>query len=282
MAYDEANELVAEWLLGGRMLARVTATEAMRQSETSLTKPVLMRCETSKGTSLEIHCKFSAGCHDGQKSLAREVVAACLAADLGLPVPDPYLVEVPTELASTVVDPDIAGLLQASSPVAFGSTDVGNQFHTWTSGNKVSDAMMPVALGTFVFDAVIDNRDRRIPNPNCLVAGDRVHLIDHELGFPPIAERAADWKPPWEPDSLRRLRNGDHIFYRHLRKRPLDFSPLEAAWSKVTDRRLMEYREAIPSEWATALPAVAEALDQIRSVRDNFSGVIAEIRRVLQ
>lgn len=105
------------------MLGRVTAGEAMRQSKTSRTKPVLMRCETGMGTSLEVFCKFSDGCYDGEKSLAREVVAVCLAADLGLPVPVPYLVEVPPELISSVVDVDIAGLLQDSSPVAFGSAN---------------------------------------------------------------------------------------------------------------------------------------------------------------
>ena len=213
--------------------------------------------------------------------MAREVVAVCLAADLGLPVPVPYLVEVPPELTLSVVDVDIARLLQDSSPVAFGSANAGTQFHVWTSGNKVTDAMVPMALGALVFDAVIDNYDRRISNPNCLVAGDQVRLFDHELGFPSTAA-IIGWEPPWKPGSLQRLRNADHIFYRQLRKRHLDFSPLQAAWSRVSDNRLLKYRSAIPSEWVTALPTVDEALDRVRSARDNFSGVIAEIRRVLQ
>ncbi len=263
------------------MLERVTADEAIQQSKTSRTKPVLMRCETGADTLLEVYCKFSRGCDDGVRSLAREVVAASLAVDLGLPVPATYLVEIPPELAAGVMDVDIARLLQASSPVAFGSENVGNQFHTWTSGNKVSDAMVPLALCTLIFDAVIDNYDRRLANPNCLVAGDRVRLIDHELGFPPTAT-IVGWKPPWQPDSLRWLRKGEHIFYRQLRKRRLDFRPLQAAWSKVSNDRLLEYRDAVPSEWVDALPMVDDALDRIRTARDNFSGVIAEIRRVLQ
>ena len=44
--------------------------------------------------------------------------------------------------------------------------------------------MLPVALGTFVFDAVIENPDRRPGNPNCLIAGQDIRLIDHELAFP--------------------------------------------------------------------------------------------------
>ena len=50
-----------------------------------------MLCEADTDHPLELFCKLSAGCDQGVTSLAREVVAACLAADLGLPVPIPYL-----------------------------------------------------------------------------------------------------------------------------------------------------------------------------------------------
>ncbi len=37
-------------------------------------------------------------------------------------------------------------------------------------------AMVPVALATFVFDAIIQNPDRRSGNPNCLVRGDAFRI----------------------------------------------------------------------------------------------------------
>ena len=51
------------------------------------------------------------------------------------------------------------------------------------------------SLRALVFDAVIDNADRKPSNPNCLVAGDRLHLIDDELAFPPTAG-IPGWRPP--------------------------------------------------------------------------------------
>ena len=261
------------------MLGRVTADEVIRQWKQSRTKPVLMLCEADTGTPFEVFCKLSAGCFEGVKSLAREVVAACLAVDLELPIPVPYVVEVPAALASTVTDTDIAQLLQASSPVAFGSARVGTQYSAWSRGSRVTPPMLSTALGTFVFDAVIDNTDRRVSNPNCLVAGDRIRLIDHELAFPPTL---VGWQPPWRTGSLQWLCKADHIFYRQLRNRSLDFSRVQALWSGISDDRLQEYRNAIPTEWGVALPAVDEALDRVRSARDNLDGVIAEIRRVLQ
>ena len=264
------------------MLDRVTADEVIRQAKSGRTKPVLMRCEAETDRPIEVFCKLSAGCFEGVASLAREVVAACLAADLKLPVPTPYLVEIPSALASVVMDPGIAKRLQASSSVGFGSTKVENQFSVWTTGNRVTEAMLPSALGALVFDAVIENVDRRASNPNCLVARDNFRLIDHELAFPPMSG-LLDWQPPWKLGGLRWLNQADgHIFCQQLKKRPLDFRPLQALWLAISDTRLLEYRDAIPPEWNEALPAVDEALDRARNTRGNIDGVITEIRRVLQ
>ena len=264
------------------MLSRVTASEIIREASSGRTKPVLMHCEIDSDIAIEVFCKLSTGCFEGVTSLAREVVAACLALDLNLPVPTPYLVEVPSILASIVTDSDIAERLRASSPIGFGSAKVRSQFSVWTSGSRVTASMLPSALGAFVFDAVIDNADRKPSNPNCLVARDRLHLIDHELSFPSTAGLLG-WQPPWQEGALSWLDRVDgHLFCRELKIRHLDFGPLRQLWSGISDDRLLEYGRTIPPEWETAQPAVEEALDRIRNARDNLDGVIAEIRRVLQ
>lgn len=264
------------------MLGRVTADEVVRRATSGRTCPVLMLCDADTDTPLEVFCKLSASCEQGVASLAREVIAACLAQDLGLPVPIPYLIDIPSGLASIVADKAIADRLQASSGVGFGSAKVDNQFSSWNLGSRVSETMLPDALGTLVFDAVIENVDRRITNPNCLVSGDRIRIIDHELAFPSKAT-VIGWRPPWHPGELSWLNQPDgHIFCRGLKGRNLDLLTLPELWSGVSDARLLEYRAAIPAEWHKALPAVDEALDRIRSARDNIDGVIAEIERVLQ
>ena len=235
------------------MLDRVIASEVIREAISGRTKPVLMLCEADTDEAIEVFCKLSAGCFEDVTSLAREVMAVCLAIDLNLPVPTPYLVEIPTALASVMADPDIAARLGASSSVGFGSAKVANQFSMWSSGNRVTESMLPTALGTFVFDAVIDNADRKPSNPNCLVAGDRLHLIDHELAFPSTAGLPG-WRPPWQAGALNWLdRVGGHLFRRDLKARNLDFGPLRQRWSEISDNRLLEYRQAIPPEWDAAL-----------------------------
>lgn len=264
------------------MISRVTADEVVRQADSGRTEPIIVLCGAETDQPLEVYCKLSAGCFEGVVSLAREVVAACLAADLSLPVPTPYLVEIPPELASVVKDGSIARRLQNSSPVGFGSAKIKNQRGIWTAGTRITEAMLPAALGAMVFDAIIDNPDRRPSNPNCLVSGDDLHLIDHELAFPRTAG-LLNWQPPWRPGALQRLDAVDgHIFAGGLKRHRLDFDHIRAVWSAISDERLSEYRNAIPPEWVEALPAVDEALGRVRDARDNFDGVIAEIERVLR
>ena len=268
------------------MIVRLAADEFIRQATSGRTRPILTLCESETDKPLEVFCKVSAGCFEGVTSLAREVLASCLAADLNLPVPQPYLVEISLDLVSTVTDIDMRHRLQNSCAVGFGSARVENQFSAWTTGNRVTDAMLPSALGTLLFDAIIQNSDRRLSNPNCLVAGDHLRLIDHELAFPSSSQllnRLAAWKM----GGTQWLCGADgHIFCRDLKlnqkRRLLNFGPLRALWSSISDTRLKEYRAVIPHEWATAIPAVDEGLKQIQYARDNFDGIITEIRRVLK
>ena len=263
------------------LLSRVEADEVIRRATSGRTLPVILLCEADSGVPVELFCKLSAGCDANVASLAREVVAACLARDLCLPVPQPYLVDVPTDIGALVTDPEIATLFQTSSSVAFGSAKVGNQFSIWTSTTRITDAMVPAAFSAIVFDGVIDNVDRRESNPNCLVSGDEFRLIDHELAFPDTAGLIGS-NPPWMPGSLEWLkRDSRHIFCAGLKGRQYDTSPLVELWSNVSDDRLLEYRQSIPEEWSHALPRVDEALERISNGRDNIGGVIAEIKRVL-
>ena len=260
---------------------RVTADEVIRTAATGRTRPILMRCEADTDSPKELFCKISEGCDRGVTSLAIEVVAARLAINLGLPVPVPYLVDIPSGLVSAVNDVDIAARLQTGAGVCFGSSRVQG-FGAWSSGSRVTEAMQPVALSALVFDAVIENADRRPSNPNCLVSGDRIRLIDHEMAFP-ATETLIGRRPPWQTGGLAWLSQPDgHIFRNELGKRSLDYSFLPGVWSKVTDSRLLDYRAAIPSEWSRALPAVEDALKRIRNARDNLNAVIAEIQRVLR
>ena len=265
------------------MLARLTATQVIREAAAGRTKPLLVSCHNEDARPIELFCKVSEGCEEGVVGLAMEVVAACIAIRLQLPVPNPLLVDLSPGLSDVVQDERIRRRIVASSSVAFGSMYLPKRFVAWHKGSRVSSETIHAALGAFVFDAVIDNTDRRPSNPNCLHSGQEIRLIDHELAFP--RNLVGNQPSPWKEGGLRWLHGQDrHIFWKELRRHAqrLDFGRISGLWETLSDECLERIRRAVPAEWDEACPAVDKALDRIRQARANMSGVISEVRRVLK
>jgi hypothetical protein len=262
------------------MLKRITPIQYDRPTTRGRTEPSFITCELNDGTTVEVVAKFSAGCDQGETNLVREVIAACLAGDLGLPIPEPFLIDLPGDWIETVPDARRKAIIQSSSPVAFGSKYAGNGFSAWNSGNLISDIMLPTAAAIFTFDAIIQNPDRRAENPNCLVRGGDVRIFDHELAF--SHGLMIGWRPPWVLGSLKPLEtNGNHIFRSCLKGRPIDFAAIRAVWTGLSDARINDYEKAIPPEWVNAAAVVASASKLIRDARDNIDACLTEVKRVL-
>ena len=140
--------------------------------------------------------------------------------------------------------------------------------------------MVDTALGILVFDAIIQNDDRRDGNANCLVLGEHLRIIDHELAF--AHAQMLFWQPPWQLGGLQRLANpGAHIFRDKLRKCARNFGPVRAAWAGLSDARIEGYASALPAEWAPAASAAASAVRLIKDARDRIDDCLAEVLRVL-
>ncbi len=262
------------------MLELAIATEFVRPALSGRTEPGLLICEDEAGETVDLFCKVSAGCDQGVSSLAREVVGACLAADLRLPIPRPYRVEISRDFAAVVSDDRFRTKLHNSSEIGFGSLKVPNQFAIWAKGNTIPDIMVPEAAAIFMFDAIIQNPDRRDGNPNCMVRGTDLRIFDHELAF--MTHQLLFWVPPWQAGGLRWIEApGTHIFLPGLKGRTIDYGPIKDCWSSLSDQRILEYRDAVPNVWAGVGPAVDAALQLIRDARDNIDGCLDEMRRVL-
>ncbi|MCA2407354.1 hypothetical protein GYN07_04100 [Rhizobium leguminosarum bv. viciae 248] len=265
------------------MISRVVATEFMRPMLNGKTGPTLIICQKGNGEEVEIVAKCSAGCEQKETSLAAEVIGACLAADLGLPILEPFLVELDPQFIASVPDAHAVhrDRMTASNFVAFGSRHVTGQYSAWANGTVISEAMLPSAAAIFTFDGIIQNPDRRDGNPNCLVRGDDIRIIDHELAF---AHRLIlSWKAPCEVGGLQNFQTpGKHIFRAGLKAKQVDYGPIRAAWAGLSDAQISAYGNAVPTEWAGATNSVASALQLIKDARDNIDACITEIQRVLQ
>ena len=261
------------------MISRAVLTRVGSRTRQGRTGPVIAACKNGEENEVKVVMKLSAGCDQQVTNLAREAIAACLADDLGLPVPRPWLIEIPPEIIPDVTDTQVLEKLSHSSPVAFGSTR-SSGFNVWSSVQRLTAAMHPLAAGILLFDAIIQNPDRRTDNPNCLVHGDDLLIIDHELAF---AHRVIlMWKAPWVQGGMQTFETpGNHIFVQELKGRQIDFGPIRDRWNGLSDTRLQEYETTIPPEWAAARLDIDAALKLIAEARDNIDACIKELERIL-
>lgn len=263
------------------MIRRARAVRYDGQASSGRNQPLRATVETSDGEEYEVFLKVSGMKEVDTEGLANEVLAACLAGDLNLPITEPFLVDFKPEWIESILSVSVRDILTRSSPVGFGSKAAGQQWKIWSAADRLDPARLLPALHVLAFDAFIDNSDRRPGNPNCLVKGDEFRIIDHELAFR-LRQKIAPVPAPWRTGNLQWLTANDgHIFANHLRGKTLDFAPLRQAWSNLSDERIMDYLTAVPLEWMSARDAIGDALTHLQNVRGNLEDCMAELERVL-
>lgn len=262
------------------MLDMVTATRFYREMTSGRTNPSLLSCLDRTDDDVEVIAKFSGGCDRGVDSLVTEAIAALLGIDLGLPVPEPFLVEVDQDFIDIITNELIKQQISGSVFVGFGSKKLPQGFYSWGASQKIPVDLLPLTAEIIAFDGLIQNPDRRPENTNCLSNGIDLAIFDHDLAF--VTEGILFWKPPWESGGLDNLINAqNHIFFKQLKRKAINFDRLREAWSSVTDARLQEYENTLPAEWLGDGSTSVRILDYIRNVRDNIDEALLEVERLL-
>lgn len=261
------------------MIRRVRAIEFQKPTINGRTAPAILVAEAADGSEVELVAKLPSKCMEGARSLAREVICACLANDLGLRVPEPFFVEMSPLWLASIHDRTWAGFAQAGPLVSFGSKHINGGYSAWQQPRAMSDSFIAEMAAALVFDCAIENSDRRPENPNCLQNGEKFYLFDHELCFPPIL---IGQPKPWMLGGLRDFEvPGRQIFADALRKRNVDWRPIVARWNGLSDAMIDDYGRDLPLEWLGAGGAVNDARAKIRQARDNIDGLVIELGRVL-
>jgi hypothetical protein len=172
----------------------------------------------------------------------------------------------------------LAERIRQSSRVAFGSRLLPTGFSIWPIGKGVPPALRQQAAEIFAFDCLLVNPDRQSDNPNLKFDGKSFAIFDHELAL--MHEGTIGWRPPWNAGALGSAASS-HVLFPSLCGRGYDWARLEGAWEAVSDRRLAEYRAALPPEWSAGLHAADSALAYLGQLRDNLRPALAEVTRVL-
>lgn len=118
------------------------------------------------------------GAGQGAKALISELIVGLLARELGLPVPDLALIDVPPPFGRSEPDPEIQDLLRGSHGVNVGLRYLDGAFNfELSAARELVDESFATRL--VWLDALVTNPDRTHKNPNLLVWNRRLWLIDH-------------------------------------------------------------------------------------------------------
>jgi hypothetical protein len=141
--------------------------------------------------------------------------------------------------------PEIADLLRRSAGLNF-ATELVTGAAEWPPGRTLPDTMVSSAARIFAFDAFISNDDRRYNNPNVLVRGDDIFVIDHEAAFS-FVYLIPTARESWVVRDRRSLT--DHVFYLQLRKHPIELRAFTARLAELGSAKLEEIINQLPEEW---------------------------------
>ncbi|HEY0714905.1 MAG TPA: HipA family kinase, partial [Polyangia bacterium] len=180
------------------------------------------------------------GAGQGTKALVAELLSAAVAQALGLPLPEPVIIEVDPAMARTEPDEEVGDLLRASPGLNFALEYLPGAV-MYTRG---ADAPPPGSLASAIvwLDAYLMNVDRTVRNPNLLVQNGQLHLIDHGA--------ALYWHHDWDPGSDRSgdrfSRVRDHVLL------PWADALAEASpglVERLTDEHIAAAVAALPEDW---------------------------------
>ena len=121
------------------------------------------------------------GAGQGSRALIAELIAGEIGRLLGLPVPELVFADLDAALGRNEPDYEIRSLLQASDGLNLGMDFLPGALTYTPAASKTLRPPLDAALASAIvwFDAYTTNVDRTARNPNLLIWGRKLWLIDH-------------------------------------------------------------------------------------------------------
>ena len=266
-------------------IPRVVATQFIRPMSSGRNRPLLLGCEDVSGDTFEIVVKVRSPEMTAKTQIA-EVVAAMLADDLNIDVPQAAIVDVPSGFEAIVTDKDAARAIKASPGANFGSVHLGPSFTTWPPGRAPHGHQRDQAAAIFAFDALIQNPDRNAKNPNLWVRSDRLGVYDHDQAFSFLSLPIIGGAPkPWQAaaqagGSFRFLEQ--HIFFAPLRGSAFDLDGFEERLGELSEAQFEAYAARVPADWREGNNLCEDIVRYLREASEKATIFIQFIKHLLR
>jgi hypothetical protein len=252
-------------------LPKITAVTVVDTAISGANRPLFIRGVDNHTKQKAIYVlKYQGAERMDNRTSGRELLAAFLAKEWGLTVPEPVTVIVTEGFLNTITGhEDFKNIQKSKDCLNFGNVkimgdaDITN--HTDLTPNQIQQAAQ-----VFVFDLIIQNADRRFEKPNLFLAKNRIHLIDHELAFGFLDTLPFLRSPkPYILNETDVNSAMNHIFYRILQgNKRLDMRAVFQVFKQLPDTFWEKLKDIMPLEWQTS--EINQIQKHITEIFDNF------------
>jgi hypothetical protein len=253
----------------------VEARQFRRLLKSGRTTPLLFECEDSvTGQKEEYVVKLKHSLDRRDRGLICELVSSLLAQTIGLNTPSVALVHLDKQMAS-LIDVLSRDKIDKSVGLNFGSRLLSGGYLNLPNDYALPNNMEQAAAEIIVFDALIQNPDRRAGKPNMFIKGNEIYIFDHELAFS-FLELIGSKGNPWEQSAFTSCVRG-HFFYRQLKGRTLILDKVMQGIKNMSDGFLSDIQSGIPEEWQDK--GIEQIFDHLRAIVKNADSFIEGVRR---
>ena len=261
-----------------RTVRRLKASAFMRRIQSGKTHPAVLMCEdVNSNNAGEFVVKLKGGIDAGVTGLTCELIASLLADELGLKVPTSAIIEIDPTIGTLLSsrDSDMARIIGRSASQNFGTEVLVGGYGVWPINKYLPASLRPSAGEIFAFDALIQNPDRKVNNPNLLWKGEEIFLIDHELAFS-FLFRIGNSSEPWILEGDAGVFLNEHVFYQELKGREVDLARFQGALGAISDEDLAGMVDQVPREWNNE--NVSRISNHLKGVRDHATDFVKQVK----
>lgn len=145
----------------------------------------------------------------------------------------------------------------------------------------LDEAFRQAALGMAVFDAYIDNSDRKASNPNCLLEASsvpRLVAIDHDMAFSGLYLHifgGGGW-----PMTLLK----DHVFTRRFGQKRPDADRIRDKIASLSDAFLDSLADSVPPNWlgSSNEAKLRSVIRKLKERRDTIASWFPDVEAWLE
>ncbi|MBI5149964.1 MAG: hypothetical protein HZA28_04250 [Candidatus Omnitrophica bacterium] len=256
-------------------IKKVEARQFRRVLKSGRTTPLLFECEdVATGQKEEYVVKLKGSLDRRDRGLICELVSSTIARFMGFNTPPIAVVNIDAQMAS-LIDAIPKDKIDSSIGLNFGSKLLSGGYFNLPNDYPLTNHMEQAAAEIIIFDALIQNFDRRAGKPNMFIKGDEIYIFDHELAFS-FLELIGKRDSPWEQAAFSSCVRG-HFFYRQLKGRTLSLERITQGIKNMGDDFLLDVQASIPEEWKDG--EIGHIFDHLKAIVENADRFIEGVRR---